>query len=200
MWLGRPAEAEPFLTRAAVPGYEGRSVVVFVLAGLLMDQGRDADALTVLRTAAIVDVSDNELALRLATLELRTGLRSEGLRRLDALIRASFRRRNREVESAAARQPAAAAAAAREAVDARPSSGEARGVLADALLAAGDLENAFVRYDEATRREPRESAWAIGLAVVALPLGRAEDVLPRVLDAARVNGNDPKPRWLSCEP
>ena len=191
--LGRPAEAEPFLTRAAVPGYEGRSVAVFVLAGLLMDQGRDADALTVLRTAAIVDVSDNELALRLATLELRTGLRSEGLRRLDALIARKFFDAA-IVKSRALRleQPAAAAAAAREAVDARPSSGEARGVLADALLAAGNLENAFVHYDKATRLEPRESAWAIGLAVVALPLGRAEDVLPRVLDAARVNGNDPE--------
>ena len=65
-------------------------------------------------------------------------------------------------------------------------------MLADALLAAGDLENAFMHYDEATRLEPRESTWAIGLAGVALPLGRAGDVLPRVLDAARVNGNDPE--------
>ena len=191
--LGRPAEAEPFLTRAAVPGYEGRSIAVFVLAGLLMDQGRDADALTVLRTAAIDNASDNELALRLATLELRTGLRSEGLRRLDALIaRKDFDAAIAKSRALRLEQPAAAAAAAREAVEARPSSGEARGVLADALLAAGDLENAFMHYDEATRLEPRESTWAIGLAGVALPLGRAGDVLPRVLDAARVNGNDPE--------
>ena len=63
MWQGRPAEAEPFLARAAVPGYERRGIAVFVLAGLLMDQRRDLDALTVLRTAAVDDVSDNELAL-----------------------------------------------------------------------------------------------------------------------------------------
>ena len=193
VWQGRPAEAEPFLARAGVPGYERRGIAVFVLAGLLMDQRRDLDALTVLRTAAVDDVSDNELALRHATLELRTGHTSEGLRRLDALIaRKDFDAAIMKARALRVEQPAAAVAAARAAVDARPSSGEARGVLAEALLAAGDVENAFVHYDEATRLEPRESTWAIGLAGVAVPLGRARDVLSRVRDAAHLNDNDPE--------
>ena len=128
-------------------------------------------------TAIIDDDTDFRATILLANLDLDLGRNGEALQRADTVLAKqpnnSQALRVKSRATLAAGDAKQAVTLAREAVGHDPVSREARIVLAQALVASGDLTQAFEEYTNAWQTNMRDPAVAKALARVAFSLGRS---------------------------
>jgi cytochrome c-type biogenesis protein CcmH/NrfG len=198
-WLhGRSAEAETCLKAAAgASGYARRPAATSNLASLYEATGRKAEAIAAIRALPPEPAVTDTVTLSLARLEAGAGDLDAALRRLDGLSDRKGQQSGALAVKAsllldAGRLPDAVAAA-RTAADQSPSEAEPRVTLGKALLASGDVENAFDAFDAASRLTPGDARLALDLVRVALELGHTDDyLLTRAQDAANLLPEDPE--------
>ena len=196
-WLnGRSAEAETYLrVAAAAPGYGRRAAATLSLASLYDGVGRKADVIAVIRALPPEVAASEAVTLSLARLEARSGEIDAALRRLDGLAKRKSAFPELMTSKASllleAGRYADAVVAARAAVDLSPNASQPHSILGRALLASGDLENAFDELDGASRLAPGDARLALDLIHLAIELGRPQDLLIRAQDAARLLPDDP---------
>jgi tetratricopeptide (TPR) repeat protein len=167
----------------------------FALADLYTQLHRDADAVAVLATIPPSHVT--AASLRLARMEFGLGKREAAMQRVDTLLQRQQppppieARLLKAQFLVAEHQTAEAVTIARQIVDTSTApSLEARTTLAGALFAAGDLENAFDQYQEATRLDPLAADAFVHLAQAAIALGRSNNAVIAAREGARLQPED----------
>ncbi len=199
-YLARHDDAlgEKYLTQAADATAAYNRAPRLALADHFAARGHYADALAHLDKMRPEDDQGGAIAARHAELQMRLGRHDFAAQELDAIL-ARYPKHRRGLTLKAMllmkqQRTAEALVVAREAVAADLTSAEPRVVLAEALEASGDRDEAFTEYGEALRLGPALTHLLPKLAQLGLETGRTREALVYARQAIGLFPDDPAPK------
>jgi tetratricopeptide (TPR) repeat protein len=186
----------------ALVEYTRSAIDRFALADYYVRMRKTAEASQVLETLAKDPKNADEAAVRLATIEYRTGKQDAALRRLDTviagegntinalLVKAMFLLDRRNVQGATD--------AAATAVKLNPKSVPAQFTLGRAQMAAGRSSQAITAFEEVLRLNPRMSDAKFLLSQLYLAAGAVDKSLQLAQESLAGDPNNPQIRLLAA--
>jgi len=187
----RHSEAESYLKVAASLGDRDAQLA---LADFYVRLKRDQEALQIVLPLTAGEDPTHQAALRAADIEIRLGNGEPAGRRIDHILKAAPKHLQALILKArhllSTRRPDEAIRVGRLAVDVDAGSADARLILAQALSAKGELEEAFAQFAEHFRLNPNSTETPKDLLRLGLVLGRNEEALEYGRQAFRRNPND----------
>jgi tetratricopeptide (TPR) repeat protein len=187
----RYAEAETYLKAGTALGDRDTRLA---LADFYVRAQRDQEALQVLLPLAAAEDPAHRASLRAAEIEIRVGNGERARPRIDGILNAQPRHLKALILKAryllSIRDIDQAIGAGRSAVDVDPGSADARLMLARALSAKGESEEAFEQFAQVMRLQPSSTESPKELLRLGLVLGRHAEALAYGRQALRQDPND----------